>query len=282
MRVRVSVVALAVAIASVVGLSAWTGGAAAPRIKQFADNRPGAIPVDTELVLAVDVSYSMDPEEQQLQREGYIEALMSREFMQALRGGTHAKVAVTYFEWAGPFDQKIIVPWRLIDGPETADGVANDISRAPYRRASRTSISSALQFAKPLFDASGFNGIRRVIDVSGDGANNSGPPVTVVRDDVLSAGITINGLPIMLKRPNTFTMDIENLDVYYEDCVIGGPGAFIIPIHNREQFKEATRTKLVLEIAGREPERRVIPAQARQPRISCMIGEQMWRERWGN
>jgi Protein of unknown function (DUF1194) len=282
MRVRVSVVALAVAIASVVGLSAWTGGAAAPRIKQFADNRPGAIPVDTELVLAVDVSYSMDPEEQQLQREGYIEALTSREFMQALRGGTHAKVAVTYFEWAGPFDQKIIVPWRMIDGPETADGVANDISRAPYRRASRTSISSALQFAKPLFDASGFNGIRRVIDVSGDGANNSGPPVTVVRDDVLSAGITINGLPIMLKRPNTFTMDIENLDVYYEDCVIGGPGAFIIPIHNREQFKEATRTKLVLEIAGREPERRVIPAQARSPRISCMIGEQMWRERWGN
>jgi hypothetical protein len=224
----------------------------------------------------------MDPEEQQLQREGYIEALTSREFMQALRGGTHAKVAVTYFEWAGPFDQKIIVPWRLIDGPETADGVANDIARAPYRRASRTSISSALQFAKPLFDASGFNGIRRVIDVSGDGANNSGPPVTVVREDVLSAGITINGLPIMLKRPNTFTMDIENLDVYYEDCVIGGPGAFIIPIHNREQFKEATRTKLVLEIASREPERRVIPAQARSPRISCMIGEQMWRERWGN
>jgi hypothetical protein len=105
--------------------------------------------------------------------------------------------------------------------------------------------------------------------------------VTVVRDDVLSAGITINGLPIMLKRPNTFTMDIENLDVYYEDCVIGGPGAFIIPIEKREQFKEATRTKLVLEIAGRVPERRVIPAQARAPRISCMIGEQMWRERWG-
>jgi hypothetical protein len=282
MRVRLPVSVLAALIVGVTGFAAWTGGAAAPRLKQFADNRPGAMPVDTELVLAVDVSYSMDPEEQQLQREGYIEALTSREFMQALRGGTHAKVAVTYFEWAGPFDHKIIVPWRLIDGPETADGVANDIARAPYRRASRTSISSALQFAKPLFDASGFNGIRRVIDVSGDGANNSGPPVTVVRDDVLSAGITINGLPIMLKRPNTFTMDIENLDVYYEDCVIGGPGAFIIPIHNREQFKEATRTKLVLEIAGREPERRIIPAQARNPRISCMIGEQMWRERWGN
>jgi Protein of unknown function (DUF1194) len=280
MRIRLSVAALV--IAGVVGLSAWTGGAAAPRVKLFADNRPGAIPVDTELVLAVDVSYSMDPEEQQLQREGYIEALTSREFMQALRSGMHGKVAVTYFEWAGPFDQKIIVPWRLIDGPETADGVANDIARAPYRRASRTSIASALQFAKPLFDASGFQGIRRIIDVSGDGANNSGPFVTMVRDDVLAAGITINGLPIMLKRPNSFTMDIDNLDVYYEDCVIGGPGAFIIPIQNREQFKEATRTKLVLEIAGLTPERRVIPAQARTPRISCMVGEQMWRERWGN
>jgi hypothetical protein len=284
MRFRFWTIAIPTALAAAACLaSGWTLGVAAPtKGPILADKSPNAMLVDTELVLAVDVSYSMDPEEQQLQREGYIEAITSRDFMDALKGGMHAKVAVTYFEWAGPFDHKIIVPWRLIDGPETADGVANDIARAPYRRASRTSISSALQFAKPLFDASGFQGIRRVIDVSGDGANNSGPPVTMVRDDVLSAGITINGLPIMLKRPNTFTMDIENLDVYYEDCVIGGPGAFIIPIQNREQFKEATRTKLVLEIAGRVPERRVIPAQARAPRISCMIGEQMWRERWGN
>jgi hypothetical protein len=248
---------------------------------QLADTRASAVPVDTELVLAVDVSYSMDPEEQQLQREGYIAALTSREFMQALRGGMHAKVAVTYFEWAGPFDQRIVVPWRLIDGPESADAVASEIARTTYRRASRTSISSALQFAKPMFDASGFNGIRRVIDISGDGANNSGQPVVMVRDDVVASGITINGLPILLKRPNTFTMDIENLDIYYEDCVIGGPGAFIVPIHNRDQFKEAIRTKLVLEVAGRVPKGRVIPAQARQPRISCMIGEQMWRDRWG-
>jgi hypothetical protein len=248
----------------------------------LADKRPSAMPVDTELVLAVDVSYSMDPEEQQLQREGYIAALTSREFMQALKGGINGKVAVTYFEWAGPFDHKIILPWRLIDGPETADGIANEIARAPYRRASRTSISSALQFAKPMFDASGYNGIRRVIDVSGDGANNSGPLIVDVRDDVVNSGITINGLPIMVKRPNVFTLDIENLDVYYEDCVIGGPGAFIIPIHNREQFKEAIRTKLVLEIAGHTPERRVLPVQTMKPRISCTIGEQMWRERWGN
>src|SRR5437870_6624601 len=284
MRFRFSIVAaLATLVAGIATIIGWSGGLAAPGSDpRFADKRPGAMAVDTELVLAVDVSYSMDPEEQQLQREGYIAALTSREFMQALRGGINAKVAVTYFEWAGPYDQKIIVPWRLIDGPEAADAFANEIARAPYRRASRTSISGALNFAKPLFDASGYRGIRRVIDVSGDGANNSGPFVTIVRDDVLASGITINGLPIMLKRPNSFTMDIENLDIYYEDCVIGGPGAFVIPIRQREQFKEATRTKLVLEIAGRVPPTRVVSAQTRAPRISCMIGEQMWRERWGN
>ena len=261
----------------------WTLGVAAPtRGPLLADKSPNAVLVDTELVLAVDVSYSMDPEEQQLQREGYIDAITSRDFMDALKGGMHAKVAMTYFEWAGPFDQKLIVPWRLIDGPESAGGFANEIARASYRRASRTSIASALQFAKPLFDASGYNGVRKVIDVSGDGANNSGPLVTMVRDDVVASGLTINGLPLMLKRPNTFTMDIENLDIYYEDCVIGGPGAFVIPIRAREQFKEATRTKLVLEIASRTPERKVVPAQARASRISCTIGEQMWRDRWGN
>ena len=194
----------------------------------------------------------------------------------------NGKVAITYFEWAGPTDQKIIVPWRLIDGPESAAAVAKEIVAAPYRRASRTSISGALAFAKPLFDASGYRGIRRVIDVSGDGTNNSGALIVPVRDEVLEAGITINGLPIMLKRPTPGSMDIENLDVYYEDCVIGGPGAFVIPIREREQFKEATRTKLVLEIAGRTPAPRVIPAAASAPRISCTIGERMWRERWGD
>ena len=248
----------------------------------LADNSPTAVPVDVELVLAVDVSYSMDPEEQALQREGYIAGITSREFMQALRSGHHGKVAVTYFEWAGPYDQKIVVPWRLIDGPEAADAFVNELARAPYRRASRTSISGALSFAKPLFDGSGYRGFRRVVDVSGDGANNSGTFVTLARDDVLAAGMTINGLPIMLKRPNAFTMDIDNLDIYYEDCVIGGPGAFVVPIREREQFKEATRTKLVLEIAGRTPQPRLVPVQARAPRISCTIGEQMWRDRWGN
>ena len=266
-------VLLATAIASL---------AAPGAVRGRADNSPGALAVDVELVLAVDVSYSMDPDEQALQREGYITGLTSREFMQALRAGIHARVALTYFEWAGAYDQRIIVPWRLIDGPEAADAFASEIARAPYRRASRTSISGALAFAKPLFDNSGYRGFRRVIDVSGDGANNSGSPVTAVRDDVLSGGMTINGLPIMLKRPSSFTMDIDNLDVYYEDCVIGGPGAFVVPIRLREQFKDATRTKLVQEVAGRPPPRAIVPVQARPARISCTIGEQMWRERWGN
>jgi Protein of unknown function (DUF1194) len=237
--------------------------------------------VDVELVIAVDVSYSMDPDEQALQREGYIIGLTSPEFLDALHQGMHGKIAITYFEWAGSGDQRIVVPWRLIDGPAAARAFADEIARAPYRRAYRTSISGALRFAQPLFENSGFRGLRRVIAVSGDGVNNQGVPVTLVRDEALERGITINGLPILLKRPSAETMDIENLDVYYEDCVIGGPGAFVIPIRERDQFREATRTKLVLEIAGLQPPPRVMPAAASAPRISCLIGERMWQERWG-
>ena len=268
------------AIADVIAAAAAAVAFAAP-IPRLADKSPTTIRVDVELVIAVDVSYSMDPDEQALQREGYVLALTSPEFLRALREGTNGKIAVTYFEWAGQYDQKILMPWRLIDGPEAADAVANEIARAPYRRASRTSISGGLRFAKPLFDNSGYRGLRRVIDVSGDGANNDGPLIVPTRDDVLAAGITVNGLPIMLKRPNPGTMDIEDLDIYYEDCVIGGPGAFVIPIRERAKFIEATRTKLVLEIAGRKPDLRAVPASAQEPRISCTIGEKRWRERFG-
>ena len=267
-------------IGAVAGAGLALAASAAPTVPKFTDTRASAIPVDVELVIAVDVSYSMDPDEQALQREGYVLALTSKEFLQALRQGAHGKIAVTYFEWAGQSDQKILMPWRVIDGPESADAVAAEIARAPYRRASRTSISGALRFAKPLFDDSGYKGLRRVIDLSGDGANNAGPLVEITRDDVLAAGITINGLPIMLKRPYTGTMDIENLDVYYEDCVIGGPGAFVIPIREREKFIEATRTKLVLEVAGRQPDPQIVPTASRA-RVSCTIGERLWQERWG-
>src|SRR5450759_3684519 len=236
------------AIAGAVTAAAFALAAGAAPSRHFAEQSLSAVPVDVELVIAVDVSYSMDPEEQALQREGYVMALTSREFLRALRDGVNGKIAVTYFEWAGQNDQKVLMPWRLIDGPEAADAVAAEIARAPYRRASRTSISGGLLFAKPLFDHSGYRGLRRVIDVSGDGANNDGALVVPTRDEVLAAGITINGLPIMLKRPNPGTMDIEELDIYYEDCVIGGPGAFVVPIRERAEFIAATRTKLVLEI----------------------------------
>jgi hypothetical protein len=267
-----------VSIACAGALAAWHSGAAPmPR-----GTDPGKVQVDVELVLAVDISYSMDPDELALQRDGYAKALTSREFMQALRQGIHGKVAVTYFEWAGASEQRVVVPWRLIEGPETADSVANEILQAPIRRAARTSISGALLFGMTLFEMTGFQGIRRVIDVSGDGANNHGQLVTVARDEVVSKGITINGLPIMLKRPSFSTMDIELLDEYYEDCVIGGPGAFMITVRDRERFVEAIRTKLVMEIAGRMPEARIIPASAKSPRVSCTIGERIWQERWGN
>lgn len=237
--------------------------------------------VDVELILAVDVSYSMDMDELALQREGYAGAIVSKEFLQALKTGPTGKVAVTYFEWAASTDQKIVIPWRVIDGPESAGAVAEEILKAPLRRASRTSISGAINFAMPLFDANDYHGIRRVIDISGDGPNNNGEPVTIARDAALAKGVTINGLPIMSKETNYATMDIENLDIYYEDCVIGGAGSFVVPIKNKEKFKEAIRTKLVMEVAHRVPEQRVIPAAAREPRVSCTIGEKIWQDRWG-
>jgi Protein of unknown function (DUF1194) len=277
----------AAAIAAIGGLAIGglaIGPPATDAGAQGANRAPGRAVetnVDVELVIAVDVSYSMDPDEQELQREGYITGLTSPEFLNALHQGMHGKIAITYFEWAGATDQRIVVPWRLIDGPTSARAFADEIAHAPYRRAFRTSISGALRFARPLFEGSGFRGLRRVIDVSGDGANNQGVPVTLTRDEALERGITINGLPILLKRPSAATMDIENLDIYYEDCVIGGPGSFVIPITERDQFREATRTKLVLEIAGRQPPARVIPAAAAAPRMSCLIGERMWQQRWG-
>ena len=281
MRPAVISIAVIVAAAAVL-LGVSSNGLAAPNSPRLVQApQPAATDVDVELVLAVDVSYSMDPDEQALQREGYVAALASREFLDALRHGMHGRIAVTYFEWAGASDQKILVPWRLIDGPASAQAVADEIARAPYRRAYRTSISGALTFAAPLFGAGGFRGIRRVIDVSGDGANNQGKLIVPTREEVLAQGITINGLPIMLKRPTPATLDIEDLDIYYEDCVIGGPGAFMIPIKEREKFKEATRAKLLLEVAGVAPVPRITRTSAAQPRISCTIGERLWERRWG-
>ena len=166
---------------------------------QLADTRDSRTAVDLELIIAVDVSYSMDLDELAVQREGYAQAIVSREFLQALKNGPNSKIAVTYFEWSASTDQKIIIPWRVIDGPETADAVANEIMKTPVRRGSRTSISGAITFAMPLFEENPYRGPRRVIDISGDGPNNNGVPVADVRAAALEKGITINGLPIMVK-----------------------------------------------------------------------------------
>ncbi len=278
-----------VSIGAVLVAGAMAGGdvagIAAPNpASRFGHQLAGKEPepsVDVELVLAVDVSYSMDMDELALQREGYAQAITSREFLQALKTGPNGKISVTYFEWAAANDQKLIVPWRVIDGPETADAVATEILKTPIRRASRTSISGAIHFAMPLFDENPHRGIRRVIDISGDGPNNNGSPIALARDAAVAKGVVINGLPIMVKELSYSTMDIGNLDFYYEDCVIGGPGSFVVAIKERDKFKEAIRTKLVLEVAGRTPERPVVPVAAREPRVDCLVGEKIWQERWG-
>jgi hypothetical protein len=249
-----------------------------PQLAAPKDTTPS---VDIELILAVDVSYSMDMDELAIQREGYAQAIVSKEFLQALKTGPNGKISVTYFEWAASSDQKIIIPWRVIDGPESADAVAAEIMKTPIRRASRTSISGAINFAMPLFDEDPYRGLRRVIDISGDGPNNNGTPVTAARDAALEKGITINGLPIMVKEPSYSTMDIDNLDFYYEDCVIGGPGSFVVSIKDRDKFKEAIRTKLLLEVADRSPVRQIVPVADKEPRVSCLIGEKIWQDRWG-
>ncbi|MBR0696498.1 DUF1194 domain-containing protein [Bradyrhizobium lablabi] len=279
MRWCVSVGAVLVAGAMVGGDIA---GIAAPSQKsRFVDTSHNVPSVNVELVIAVDISYSMDMDELATQREGYAQAIVSKDFLQALRAGPRGKVAVTYFEWSMSGDERIIIPWRVIDSPESADAVAAEIMKAPVRRGSSTSISSAINFAVQLFQENPYRGLRRVIDISGDGPNNDGAPVVGARDAAVAKGIIINGLPIMVKEPSYSTIDIENLDFYYEDCVIGGPGAFIMTIKDREKFQEAIRTKLVLEVAGLTPERRIAPASDKEPRVPCLIGERKWQERRG-
>jgi hypothetical protein len=239
------------------------------------------VEVDLELVLAVDVSRSMDPSEQALQKDGYLAALKHPEVLAAIRSGFLGRIAATYVEWAGPGSHRIIAPWALLDGLETASTFADSIAAEPVSYLHGTSISGALLFSSGLFESNGFRSMRQVIDVSGDGPNNMGYPVPQVRESVLGRGITINGLPIMLHDDYIGGYSIPNLDVYYEDCVIGGPGAFLVTVESIDRIAEAIRRKLILEIAGAPP--KIIPAAEalaqQEPRIDCLIGEKL-RRRW--
>lgn len=230
--------------------------------------------VDLELVLAVDVSRSMDPDEQTLQRQGYVSAFLHPEVIEAIASGALGRIAVTYVEWAGPAYQTVIVPWTIVGSREEAAAFSARIAAAPLSREIGTSISGSLLFAAGQFEVSIARGDRQAIDVSGDGPNNMGLPVDLTRDQVLKQGITINGLPIMLKTSYAFgPYSIPNLDVYYEDCVIGGPGAFVITVDDPSRFEVAIRRKLVLEIAGLPAHLMPAASPLHKPRVDCLIGE---------
>ncbi|MXQ14103.1 DUF1194 domain-containing protein [Microvirga makkahensis] len=239
------------------------------------------IEVDLALVLAVDVSQSMETEEQLLQREGFIEAFRSPEVHAAIRGGMLGRIAVAYVEWAGAADQRILVPWTVIEDSGDAHGFADRLAREATRRGGYTSLSAVIDLSVQLLRASGFRAVRQAIDISGDGANNQGRNVTKARDEAVAAGMTINGLPIMLKRPSG-AWDIEDLDLYFRDCVIGGPGAFMIPVRERHQLIQAIRTKIIREIVEvPDVAPRLQPAQSDR-RADCLAGENRVRQRYGN
>jgi len=214
------------------------------------------VPVDLELVLAVDISGSVDEVEARLQREGYIAALRHPDVIQAIRGGMLGRIAVTYVEWAGEYYQRTMLDWTLLEEPGHAHGFADALAETPLMSAPWTSLSGAIDYAASLFAGNGYEGLRRVIDVSGDGYNNRGRLPDLARDEAVAAGITINGLPIMNDRPNPWGgVPPADLDRYYESRVIGGPGAFIVVAEDYTVFASAILSKLLLEIAGAPPPR---------------------------
>ncbi len=238
--------------------------------------------VDLELVLTVDVSLSMDFDEQRLQRDGYVEAFRDPQVRSAIQSGARGRISVTYIEWAGAATQLTVIPWTVIDSPEAAEAFATTLEGKPISRHRMTSISGALTYSEQALERNPHRGARRVIDVSGDGPNNSGLPVLPVRDALVRKGIVINGLPILLKTGGANSaFDIPNLDAYYASCVIGGTGAFSLPVREKEGFAAAIRQKLLLEIAGQPPEPTPGLIRTRdEPEdvpVDCMIGEKLWR-----
>jgi hypothetical protein len=237
--------------------------------------------VDLELVLAVDVSRSMSPADLEIQREGYAAALTSPEVLRAIAGGPLGRIGLTYVEWSGAGWQRIVVDWTLIGTPEDAREVADTILFGAGGTLRRTSISGALLFSRDRLAASPFTAPRQVIDISGDGPNNEGPPVTEARDAVLAAGITINGLPLMRQDAPGDVWHIERLDLYYRDCVIGGPGAFVVPVETWDAFPGAVRRKLVLEISGLAARGLRAVREETGPPADCLIGERIWERNRG-
>ncbi len=209
------------------------------------------VSVDLELVLAVDVSGSVDEVEGKLQRMGYVNAFRSPSILRAIQSGRHKSIAVTYMEWAGFDTQRVVVGWKQIHDEASAEEFASLLSREPIGVGPYTSISGAIEFALPMFENNGFTSERRVIDISGDGPNNSGDYVTNARERAIRTGVTINGLPITNNRPSPWgRMPMPNLDLYYRKCVIGGRRSFLVVANDFKSFGRAIRRKLILEIVG--------------------------------
>ena len=218
--------------------------------------------VDAAIALAADVSRSIDDEEFQLQRRGYAAAVTSPQFVQAIQSGVHGAIALCFVEWAGPDQQAVIAKWMVIRDGEGAAEFAKILLDAPRSSAGRTAIGAGIDFAAAQLDADGVTAVRRIIDVSGDGANNSGRLVTAARDEAVRKGITINGLAIINEKtggvPETFlyahTHPPGGLPNYYRDNVIGGPGAFVLQIVNFDTFAQAMTDKLLAEISQASPD----------------------------
>ena len=212
-------------------------------------------PVDLELVIAVDASDSMDPGERRLQRSGYVAAFTAPDVVAAMLGGAVGRIAVAYVEWGDPGLIEVIAPWTVIASATDAAAFAGRLAAARMPAYTKTAIGEALWFCIGLFDGNGIAGARRVIDLSGDGPSNLGRPVAAARDAAVAAGIVVNGLPIMLRldRPRgPFGLDFDRRELprYFSECVIGGPGAFILPVYGLDGLGDAIRMKLRLEIAA--------------------------------
>jgi hypothetical protein len=231
--------------------------------------------VDVLLILAVDASSSMNTADRKMQRDGYARALTSRAVVDAIMRTndptSHHKIAVTYFEWGSHDAQRIVAPWTIIDSPESAAAFVATFDHVEPSDLQRTSISAALDFAGTLLAQSGLKASRQIVDVSGDGPNNDGRVVSESRDDLVARGITINGLPIVTKSPDDW-LSMPDLDQYYEHCVIGGEGAFVIPVRGMANFSRAIEAKLVQEIAGLAGAR-VQPASAQRDWKNCRLFE---------
>ncbi|SMP18879.1 Protein of unknown function [Roseibium denhamense] len=237
--------------------------------------------VDVALVLAVDVSRSMSQEELDLQRRGYAAAISSPDVVRAIEIGARGRIAMTMFEWANDSHVREIVGWHVLADAEDANAFAAKVLADTSYGQRRTSISGAIRHGTALLSNLPFLADRRVIDISGDGPNNQGAIVTAARDAALKTGITINGLPLMTKGGFGAQFNIDDLDEYYRRCVIGGPASFVVPVNGWEQFPEAVRRKLILEIGGIRPAE---PAKVMQAQFNfekpydCEIGEKIWRK----